>query len=78
MSRFPAELATLLSTIRRPGDFHAAGTIETFAPSLDVEGVGRIALPLLPAQTEQLIAVAEAAPYGRGEQTLVDPTVRRT
>ena len=29
-------------------------------------------------QAEQLIAVAERAPYGRGEQTLVDTEVRRT
>ena len=28
-------------------------------------------------QAEQLIAVAEAAPFGRGEQTIVDPAVRR-
>jgi hypothetical protein len=32
----------------------------------------------LPAQAEQLIAVAEQAPYGRGGETLVDTNVRRT
>jgi hypothetical protein len=47
-------------------------------PRLDVEGVGPIALPLLPVQAEQLIAAAERAPYGRGEETLTDPEVRRT
>jgi len=71
------ELASLLSTVRRPGDFFAAGTIELLAPSLEVEGVGPVALPLLPAQVTQLIGVAEAAPYGRGEETVVDPSVRR-
>jgi predicted 2-oxoglutarate/Fe(II)-dependent dioxygenase YbiX len=35
-------------------------------------------LPLLPVQAEQLIATAERAPYGRGEETLTDPEVRRT
>ena len=35
-------------------------------------------MPLLAAQAEQLIAVAERAPYGRGEQTLVDTQVRQT
>jgi predicted 2-oxoglutarate/Fe(II)-dependent dioxygenase YbiX len=32
----------------------------------------------LPAQAEQLISVAQRAPFGRGEQTLVDTDVRRT
>jgi len=71
------ELASLLSTVRRPGDFFTAGTIELLAPSLEVEGVGPVALPLLPAQAKQLIGVAEPAPYGRGEETVVDAAVRR-
>jgi predicted 2-oxoglutarate/Fe(II)-dependent dioxygenase YbiX len=78
MSSVAAELAALLSTVRRPGDFCTAGTIEIPAPGLEVDGVGAVALPLLPVQAEQLIAVAERAPYGRGEDTLVDTKVRRT
>ena len=42
------------------------------------EDVGRIALPLLPVQAEELVAQAERAPFGRGEETLVDTDVRRT
>ncbi len=47
-------------------------------PAIDVDGVGRIAFPILPAQAERLVAIAEAAPYGRGEETVVDREVRRT
>ena len=36
-----------------------------------------MALPLLPIQARELISVADPAPYGRGEQTVVDPAVRR-
>ena len=36
-----------------------------------------MALPLLPIQARELIRVADPAPYGRGEQTVVDPAVRR-
>ena len=36
-----------------------------------------MALPLLPIQAKELIGVADPAPYGRGEQTVVDPAVRR-
>lgn len=78
MTSITTELAGLLSKVRRPGDFYATGSTEIFAPFLEVAGVGPIALPLLPVQAEQLIAVAEQAPYGRGEETLVDTSVRRT
>jgi predicted 2-oxoglutarate/Fe(II)-dependent dioxygenase YbiX len=71
-------LAGMLPTIRRHGDFYATGTATIFMPGVEVEGVGRISLPLLPGQAEQLIAVAERAPYGRGEETIVDTDVRRT
>lgn len=47
-------------------------------PHLEVEGVGTIALPLIPFQAEQLAGIAERAPYGRGALTLVGETVRRT
>jgi 2OG-Fe(II) oxygenase superfamily len=54
-----------------------SGACDMLAPGLEVEGIGPIALPLLPVQAKALIAVAEPAPYGRGEETLVDVTVRR-
>jgi hypothetical protein len=78
MAPLTSELAKILQTVQRPGDFYTTDTLDLFAPRLDVAGVGPIALPLLPAQAQQLIAVAEPAPYGRGEATLVDPAVRQT
>ena len=78
MSSITTSFAAALTTIQRPGDFFTAGIQEMVAPRLEVEGVGPIALPLLPVQAEQLIATAEHAPYGRGEETLTDPEVRRT
>ena len=78
MSTITREFAEILSAVERPGDFYVTGTMEIFTPQLEVEGVGPVALPLLPVQAKQLIAVADQAPYGRGEQTLVDTNVRRT
>jgi hypothetical protein len=72
------ELAEALSTVQRPGDFYTSGSLGLPVPRLEVEGVGQIAFPLLPVQGEQLIAVAERAPYGRGAATIVDTGVRRT
>ncbi len=71
-------LCDLLKNVDRPGNFYATGKLEIFPPSLEVAGVGRIALPLLAAQAEQLVAAATQAPYGRGQETIVDPLVRRT
>jgi hypothetical protein len=71
-------LAAVLQNVRTPGDFYAAGHCALHVPLIEVEGAGPIALPLLPAQAVQLIAVAERAPYGRGGETLVDTAVRRT
>lgn len=47
-------------------------------PGLDVDGVGRVALPLTD-QTAKLIASAgDQAPYGHGMETILDTTVRDT
>ncbi|MEL6964767.1 MAG: 2OG-Fe(II) oxygenase, partial [Pseudomonadota bacterium] len=78
MSLITADLASALSSISRPGEFVTSGRTELFPPKLVVDGVGRIALPLLPVQAEELIALAERAPFGRGEETVVDTNVRRT
>src|ERR1700736_3058079 len=73
-----SRLANVLGTVRQPGDFFVSGTTEIPAPRLEVDGVGVVALPLLPTQAEQLVAVAERSPYGRGMETVIDTQVRRT
>ncbi len=78
MSSIAVALAEVLNAARRPGDFFTSGAVEMFAPRLEVDGVGLVALPLLAIQAEQLIAIAERAPYGRGGDTLIDTEVRRT
>lgn len=72
------KLAEILADVDRPGDFFASGRAEFLAPRLEVEGVGPIALPLVPTQARQLIKAATRAPYGRGADTVVDTKVRRT
>lgn len=72
------ELADILATVDRPGDFYVSGQAEFPMPRIEVEGVGQIALPLLPSQARRLIKAATRAPYGRGQETVVDTKVRRT
>jgi predicted 2-oxoglutarate/Fe(II)-dependent dioxygenase YbiX len=78
MSSIGTTLLTSLRSVERPGDFCVGGIREIFMPTIDVDGVGRIAFPILPVQAERLIAIAESAPYGRGEETVVDRDVRRS
>jgi len=78
MSSIGTTLLHSLRSIERPGDFCVCGIREIFMPTIDIDGVGRIAFPILPVQAERLAAIAEAAPYGRGEETVVDREVRRT
>ena len=78
MDSINAALAAVLQTVQTPGDFFAAGECALHLPLIEVEGIGPIALPLLPAQAVQLLAAAELAPYGRGADTVVDTSVRRT
>ena len=78
MSSIGTTLLDSLRSVQRPGDFCVGGIRQIFMPTIDVHGVGRIAFPILPVQAERLVAIAEAAPYGRGEETVVDREVRRT
>jgi hypothetical protein len=78
MSSIGTALLDSLRSVERPGDFCVGGIRQIFMPTIDVHGVGRIAFPILPVQAERLVAIAKAAPYGRGEETVVDREVRRT
>jgi hypothetical protein len=78
MATVATTFADVLSAVTRPADFFATGTEQILAPGLVVEGVGPVALPLLPTQATQLIEAAERAPYGRGPDTVTDISVRRT
>ena len=62
MSSIGTKLLNSLRSVERSGDFCVGGIREIFMPTIYVDGVGRIAFPILPAQAERLVAIAEAAP----------------
>ena len=74
----PAQSALegLLESIDRPGEYCTHGRLFVPLPRLEVAGAGLIAFPVLPAQAEALVAVAERAPYGKGPDTVLDRSVR--
>ncbi len=60
------ELAAILAEIDRPGDCFVSGRTEFLVPRIEVNGVGPLALSLIPVQAKQLIKTATRAPFGRG------------
>src|SRR5579872_2059508 len=70
-------LQKVLDHIDRPGAFCVSGTAPVVLPGLEVAGLGSISLPLTPSQAKELRDRCEQAPYGKGEETLVDTSVRR-
>jgi hypothetical protein len=76
-SRSLAPLESLLAGVKRPGDFCVHGALALPMPMVQVDGVGLLSFPLPQAQMAALIAAAERAPYGRGQQTVLDTSVRQ-
>lgn len=70
-------LEAVLAGVKRHGDFFVSGAMEMPMPKVDVDGVGALSFPVPAAQIAALVRQAERAPYGKGEQTLVDTTVRK-
>ena len=65
------------SEITGTGNFHSTGASPFFLPGLCVKGIGEVAFPLHAAQLKEMIAFAEAAPYGKGSRTVFDETIRK-
>lgn len=70
-------LEELLEGVERPGDFFVSGGMEIPMPKVEVEGVGVLSFPVLESQVVALIRQATRAPYGRGEETILDESVRK-
>ena len=69
-------LIRLMEKVENPGTFSVSGTFASNSPGLKVKGLGFVSLPLPKSQAKKLIKLSEQAPFGRGEDTIVDTTVR--
>lgn len=72
-----AALEELLHSLGESAQFVASGEMPATLPGLEVDGVGMVRTPVSAADAKRLIAQAVQAPYGRGEETIVDTDVRR-
>ena len=69
-------LEHLLRSVDRPGEYCVGGRLFTPLPRVFVTGAGELSFPIPRAQIRSLIGAAERASYGKGTETVVDPTVR--
>jgi hypothetical protein len=70
-------LQQLLAGLGEASQFVSVGQVSAVLPGLEVKGVGPIGIPVTPADAKRLITKASQAPYGLGEETIVDKDVRR-
>jgi hypothetical protein len=72
-------LLECIENLKSGKNFASFGKPTTFLdPQLLVPGVGPIALPLIEEKARALIQQCHQAPFGKGEQTIVDTSVRET
>ena len=71
-------IGVLLAGAGGRGSFSAAQTALTDDLCLEVRGFGPVEFPVSDEQARKLCALGRSARYGKGEQTLADPTVRNT
>jgi predicted 2-oxoglutarate/Fe(II)-dependent dioxygenase YbiX len=70
-------LEILLNSLGESYQFATSGSFPPVLPGLELKGDSSIGSPVSVADAKRLIAKASQAPYGRGEETIVDPKVRR-
>jgi hypothetical protein len=69
----------VLESIESSGTFAAFQQLDGFVdPQVFVPGVGKIQLPLQKQTARSLIEACHQAPFGKGEKTVVDVSVRNT
>jgi len=73
----PEHLRQALAQIDRPGSFCVRGSVSSGIPGLTIPEIGAVKLPLSVARAKQIKKLCEQAPYGKGEETVVDTKVRR-
>ncbi len=71
-------LATAIGEATRSAKFFVSGGLPGVDLGLEVDGLGRVPVPLKRGAAKSLIATCRLAPYGKGTETPVDTRVRKT
>ncbi|KAL5331156.1 hypothetical protein ACEPPN_000685 [Leptodophora sp. 'Broadleaf-Isolate-01'] len=74
-----SDLKTCLSSLQNDGSFSVFETVENPPnPGIYLESGGLVGLPLNDHDAELIVTASHAAPFGKGEATIVDTNVRKT
>ncbi|KAF2443101.1 hypothetical protein P171DRAFT_416500 [Karstenula rhodostoma CBS 690.94] len=77
--QFKEELLDCLDDCDYYGSFSSLQSHQTYAnPGLALKGFGTVGLPLGMRDAEAIASICKRSPFGKGDQTLVDTSVRRT
>ena len=78
MTKLEKQLLAILDSIEGNGTFVVSGVKDFVHPGLNVKGGGEITFPVSPTIAKKMKKLARQAPFGKGSQTIVDTSVRRT
>lgn len=76
MKDFNNQLFNILSEIKGSGSFISNDIKPFLFSGLEINGIDEIGFPINATQIKDIIKVAHKAPFGKGSQTVLDPTVR--
>lgn len=74
---YVGRIVKALQSVRRPGEISCGGRIQFPLPGLKIAD-SLIGLPITEVQAKAVITQCSPAPFGRGEETVYDLSVRNT
>ncbi len=73
-----SQLEDLINSLEASSLFCTSGSLAPVLPGLEVDGLGPLGMPIAPEQARLLAELGAPAPFGKGEETVYDSTVRHT
>ena len=78
-----SRLLKILQNVKNPGRFATGGRVAAIinrhrSPVIKIEGIPEIRQPIDDPEAKAIIDKCSRAPYGRGEETIVDTSVRKS
>ncbi|KAG8526058.1 uncharacterized protein KY384_000820 [Bacidia gigantensis] len=68
-----------INNVHSTGSFATFGVVERFAnPGISIDPLGLIRLPLSEEDAKAIVRASNKAPFGKGNKTLVDESIRKT
>jgi|GEM_PF-977168 len=71
------KLLEVLNGLSESVSFCAHGEVDSVLPGLSIDEIGDIGVPVSAADCKRIVKLAAQAPFGRGEETVVDTSVRK-